>query len=51
MYREEVLDFYLFRSLSELRLITQRWISSYNQERPHDALNGMTPTTYRMAAR
>jgi putative transposase len=49
-YREEVLDFYLFRSLNELRLITQRWISSYNQERPHDALNGMTPTAFRLAA-
>jgi transposase InsO family protein len=39
-YLEEVLDFYLCRSLTKLRLIIQRWISSYNQERPHDALNG-----------
>lgn len=49
-YREEVLDFYLFQSLKEVREITRQWISSYNQERPHDALNGMTPTAYRLAA-
>jgi putative transposase len=49
-YREEVLDFYLFHSLNEVRTITRRWISSYNQERPHDALRGLTPIAYRLAA-
>lgn len=49
-YREEVLDFYLFHSVKQVRDITQRWISSYNQERPHDALNGMTPAAFRLAA-
>lgn len=49
-YREEVLDFYLFQSVKEVREITQRWITCYNQERPHDALNGMSPAAYRLAA-
>ena len=49
-YREEVLDFYLFHSLLEVRDITQRWMNSYNQERPHDALTGMTPAAFRLAA-
>jgi putative transposase len=49
-YREEVLDFYLFQSVKEVHEITQRWMSSYHQERPHDALHGMTPAAYRLAA-
>lgn len=49
-YREEVLDCFLFESLKQVQEITQRWISSYNQERPHDALNGMTPAAFRLAA-
>lgn len=48
-YREEVLDTYLFHNLEEMRTITQRWITSYNQDRPHDALGGLTPIAYREA--
>lgn len=49
-YREEVLDSYLFRSLQEVRTITSRWIHSYNQQRPHDSLHGLTPAAFRLAA-
>lgn len=49
-YREEVLDSYLFRSLQEVRHITHEWINSYNQQRPHDALHGLTPAGFRLAA-
>lgn len=37
IYREEVLDCFLFESLTQIREITQRWVSRYNQDRPHDA--------------
>ncbi|ECE4347028.1 transposase, partial [Salmonella enterica] len=30
-----MLDFYLFRTLNEVREITERWVSEYNCERPH----------------
>lgn len=46
-YREEVLDFYLFRSLDEVRNITADWMKEYNEERPHESLNDMTPVAYR----
>lgn len=46
-YREEVLDFYLFRSLEEVRNITEDWMKEYNEERPHESLNDMTPVAYR----
>ncbi|WP_370609737.1 IS3 family transposase [Citrobacter portucalensis] len=46
-YRTEILDFYLFRTLNEVREITERWVSEYNCERPHQSLNNMTPEEYR----
>lgn len=46
-YRKEILDFYLFRTLNEVREITERWVSEYNCERPHESLNNMTPEEYR----
>jgi len=35
-YRTEILDFYLFRTLNEVREITERGLSEYNCERPHE---------------
>lgn len=41
-YRTEILDFYLFRTLKEVREITEKWLSEYNCERPHESLNNDT---------
>lgn len=46
-YRTEILDFYLFRSLNEVREITDRWLREYNEERPHESLNNLTPEEYK----
>lgn len=46
-YRTEILDIYLFRTLNEVREITEKWLSEYNCERPHESLNNMTPEEYR----
>ncbi|EGC2471073.1 TPA: integrase core domain-containing protein, partial [Escherichia coli] len=47
-YRTEILDFYLFRTLNAVREITEKWLSEYNYERPHESLNNMTPEEYRL---
>lgn len=49
-YRTEILDFYLFRTLNEVREITERWLTEYNSERPHESLNNLTPEEYRLMA-
>lgn len=47
-YRTEILDMYVFRTLNEVRELTEDWIREYNEERPHDALNDLTPWEYLM---
>jgi putative transposase len=44
--RTEVLDLYLFNNLVQGRRITEEWLTIYNTERPHEALNNMTPLEY-----
>ena len=47
-YRTEVLDFYLLRTLNEVREMTERWLVEYNSERPHESLNNLTPEEFRL---
>jgi len=46
-YREEVLSNYLFEDLDQVREITYRWLITYNERRPHDALGGLPPAVFR----
>jgi len=46
-YREEVLNAYLFDSISEVREITADRLERYNEIRPHDALGSLPPARYR----
>jgi len=45
-YRDEILDFYVFKKLSEVREVTDRWLEEYNEERPHKSLGNLTPAEY-----
>jgi transposase InsO family protein len=40
------LDLYLFKNLTEVRDISSEWLYDYNADRPHEALNNMTPYEY-----
>lgn len=45
-YREGVLNKFLFECLDQVRLISQAWMWSYNNERPHSALGYSTPAKF-----
>jgi putative transposase len=44
--RRELLDAYLFYSLPEAREMCENWRIDYNEERPHKALNYLSPVNY-----
>lgn len=45
-YRNELLDLYLFHDLDEVREATYWWMMEYNEQRPHDSLDDLTPAEY-----
>lgn len=45
-FRDEVLDFYVFSRLSEVREITENWLKEYNEQRPHESLGDLTPAEF-----
>jgi putative transposase len=44
VYREAILDAYLFTDIREVGALTKEWMEEYNQRRPHEALQNQTPT-------
>jgi len=45
-YRTEVLNAYVFESITEVQAITDEWLRTYNDHRPHDALGRIPPTRF-----
>jgi len=41
--RKEILNAYVFRTLSEVRELTEKWRADYNYNRPHEALKNKAP--------
>ena len=38
VYREAILDAYLFTDIREVRALTEEWIEEYNERRTHESL-------------
>lgn len=47
LYREAVLDAYLFFDLYQVKQLTDEWIVEYNERRPHEGLNNLTPEEWK----
>lgn len=46
-FRRDVLNAYVFKSLTEVREITEEWIKDYNFNRPHKSLKNKSPMEYK----
>ncbi|MBS9463350.1 integrase core domain-containing protein [Flagellimonas sp. 389] len=40
------LNAYLFDSLSQVRILSDQWRDHYNEKRPHEALQNLTPKDF-----
>ncbi|MBP9769048.1 MAG: integrase core domain-containing protein [Burkholderiales bacterium] len=47
-FRHELLNVYEFNTLAEVKLRVKLWMDEYNNERPHNRFNGLTPMQYEM---
>ena len=47
-YRTEMLDYYVFESLQEVRQMTNDWLHRYNHHRPHESLGRIPLVEYRV---
>jgi putative transposase len=45
--REDILDAYLFHSVSQFNLIAEEWREEYNRSHPHKSLGHKSPQEYR----
>lgn len=46
LFREDILDAYLFDDLTQVRILAQKWKEDYNRNHPHSALAGNSPLQY-----
>lgn len=46
LYREDVLDAYIFEDLTALKTLTSEWMEDYNKYHPHSSLDKRSPKDY-----
>lgn len=49
--RHELLSREMFENVMEAQVLCERWLTKYNEERPHGSLSMMTPAAYAAQAR
>ncbi|MBK8622482.1 MAG: IS3 family transposase [Saprospiraceae bacterium] len=45
-FREDVLDAYMFNSINQFNIISEKWKNDYNEYHPHQSLGHMSPKEY-----
>ena len=46
LYREDVLDAYMFDNIRQVRVLSEKWMEDYNQLHPHKSLGGKSPNEF-----
>lgn len=46
LFREDVLDAYLFETIRQVRVASEKWMEDYNRLHPHKSLGGISPLMY-----
>jgi putative transposase len=49
LYREDILDAYLFNGIEQVRILSEKWKSDYNKNHSHSSLGGTSPFKYLVA--
>lgn len=48
LYREAILDAYLFFDLHKVTVLTEEWMEEYINHRPHESLNKLKQTEWKI---
>ena len=46
LFREDILDAYIFDNIEQLRILADQWMNDYNYRHPHGSLDRKTPIEY-----
>jgi putative transposase len=46
LFREDVLDAYIFEDLKQVKHLAEEWKNDYNLNHPHSSLGGLSPKNY-----
>ena len=46
LYREDVLDAYLFSDIEQVKDLSEKWKEDYNEKHPHGSLGGKAPRQF-----
>ena len=47
LFREDVLDAYIFENINHVKLLSEHWREDYNHNHPHTSLMGMSPIKFK----
>ena len=48
LYREDILDAYIFSDIEQVRILSQQWQEDYNYHHPHTSLGGKSPIQFKL---
>jgi putative transposase len=47
LYREDVLDAYVFSRIKQIRIVSEKWMDDYNGNHPHKSLGKISPSQFK----